>query len=105
MSSLSDKDFDIPGIVGFAVLDEAGEVSLSSGEEAEGLETVAPYLTHMANLIGEPFGFDVVEEAHLVGKHTTAVCVPHDEEIIALLCESKAKIPSIVKKLTRPASL
>lgn len=104
MSALTDKDFDVSGVVAYTVLNEEGEVALTSGVEAEGLETVAPYLTHMANLIGEPFGFDEVEEAQIIGKNMTAVCVLQTDGLIAMLCESKAKIASIVKKVTHPAS-
>ena len=89
----------LPGLIGVVKCDDSGEIESYTGEEAEMLGTIVPYFCDLANLVGESFGLDEVQEATLVGKNITCVIVPTTEDTGAYIFESKAKIKSLLDKI------
>ena len=88
-----------PGLLGVIECDESGTVLQAEGENAEALGQVLVFIHQIADLIGESFGLDGLEEGHVIGKSMTAVCVPRGGSDLGALFDNKAKISEILPSL------
>lgn len=97
--SAGESQFD--GLLSLVECDSRGTILQAEGDNAETLGNVLLYFKQMADLIGEAFGLEELEEARLVGKSVTAVCLPRDEEVLlGALFENKARIDAVLPQLT-----
>lgn len=84
------------GLIAVVSTDNSGEIVHAEGDDAEILGGVIAYLGEIASLLGGSFGLDEMEEAQLLGKNTTAVCVNRGDGYAGLLFEGKTKAKTIV---------
>lgn len=88
-----------PGVLGLIECDETGAVLHAEGDDAEALGQVLVFVHQVADLIGESFGLDGLEEGHIIGKSMTAVCVPRGGSDLGVLFDNKAKITELLPRL------
>lgn len=88
-----------PGVLGLIECDEVGNVLHAEGEDPEALGQVLVFVHQLADLIGESFGLEGLEEGHIVGKSMTAVCVPRGGSDLGVMFDNKANISAILPQL------
>lgn len=87
---------EFEGLIALVSTDDNGELVHTEGEDAEILGGVVAYLGEIASLLGNSFGLDEMEEAQLLGKNTSAVCVNRGDRYVGFLFEGKTKAKTIV---------
>ncbi len=87
------------GVLGLIECDEAGNILHADGDDPEALGQVLVFVHQLADLIGESFGLDGLEEAHIIGKSMTAVCVPRGGSDLGVMFDSKADISQTLPQL------
>lgn len=91
LNELSDR-----GMIGAIACDASGAVLEATSEDLEVFGSILGYIAQVADMIGEPFGMDAIDEVHIEGANTKAVCIPHDGESIGVLCNSRANVDNVV---------
>jgi hypothetical protein len=86
----SDDILAQPGVVGYVKVDNVGIKTIVSGQYAESLGDFLNYFCEIANLIGDSFGMDPMEEGQIRSDTITAVCFPRDE-ITGIILDAKIK--------------
>ncbi|MCC5839330.1 MAG: hypothetical protein JJT96_04325 [Opitutales bacterium] len=99
MQPLDYPHLESKGFIGAIECTDTGVTIQSSGEEVELLGQVLGYVTQIGNMIGESFGLDNLEEAHLIGSNTTAVCIPLEGNHLGVLCSNRAQIDSLISEI------
>lgn len=84
------------GLIGYIECDQTGEIIKSEGEDIEALGSVLVYFQQMADLIGVSFGFEPMEEARVIGRSTTTVCLAKTDSTLGVIFNSRAKIDEIL---------
>ena len=87
------------GYIGAIECSTSGSILEASGDDLEVFGNILGYTSQIANMIGEPFGLDAVEEVHLVGTNTTAICIPQEESNLGILCSNRANTEQILSEL------
>jgi len=87
------------GYIGAIECSTSGAILEASGDDVEVFGQILGYTAQIANMIGEPFGLDAVEEVHLVGTNTTAICIPQEESNLGILCSNRANTEQILSEL------
>tara|TARA_R100000027_G_scaffold61554_5_gene53007 strand:+ start:15737 stop:16051 length:315 start_codon:yes stop_codon:yes gene_type:complete len=87
------------GYIGSIECSASGSILEATGDDLEVFGQILGYTAQIANMIGEPFGLDAVEEVHLVGTNTTAICIPQEESSLGILCTSRASTEQILSEL------
>ncbi len=87
------------GYIGAIECSASGSILQASSDDLEVFGQILGYTTQIANMIGEPFGLDAVEEVHLIGTKTTAICIPQEESNLGILCSSRANTEQILSEL------
>ncbi len=88
-----------PGVMGLIECDETGQVLHAEGDDPEALGHVLVFVHQVADLIGESFGLEGLEEGHIIGKSMTSVCVPRGGSDLGVMFDNKADITSILPQL------
>lgn len=86
----------LDGLLGLIESDLNGDILRSHGEDAEALGAILMYFQQMADSIGETFGSEPMDEARIIGKSTTAVCIAKPESTLGLIFSSRARISEIL---------
>jgi len=87
------------GFIGAIACSSNGTVIESTSDDLEVFGSVLSYISQVADMIGEPFGMDSIEEVHLESANTKAVCIPQEEECLGMLCHSRANVDEILGEL------
>jgi len=87
------------GYIGAIECSASGSILEATGEDLDVFGQILGYTAQIANMIGEPFGLDSVEEVHVVGTNTTAICIPQDESNLGILCTNRANTEQILNEL------
>lgn len=69
------------------------------GNEVDVLANVIVYFQQIAVLIGESMGLEHFHEAQIQGKSLTVVCLPHHNEVVGVILNSRARVNEVVSHL------
>jgi predicted regulator of Ras-like GTPase activity (Roadblock/LC7/MglB family) len=94
LSELEDR-----GFIGAIACSSSGAVIEATSDDLEVFGSVLSYITQVADMIGEPFGMDSIEEVHLECAQTKAICIPQDDECLGVLCHSRVNVEEILGEL------
>ena len=98
---LMEPNAEFPGLLALIDCDADGEVLQQEGENTETLASILLYTKQMAELIGASLGLEAVEEARIMSKSVTAVCIPREDGAYrGALFEARAKIDAVLPKLS-----
>lgn len=92
---------EYPGVKGFVECDKMGTVLQAEGDDAETFGGVVGYFEQMANLIGESFGLDAIEEAVIICSSQCAIALPKADKSIGVLYDPKTKIKDLMPLLEK----
>jgi hypothetical protein len=96
MATITAKDIkQLPGVISFVMCSEAGDIVEQEGSEAEVLSTVLIYFQQVAGLIGESFGLEELQEAHIQGKTLTVLCLPHQGGSVGVVLNSRTRVNEV----------
>ena len=87
------------GFIGAIACSGNGTVIDATSDELEVFGSILGYLTQIADMIGEPFGMDSVEEIQLSSANTLATCIPQEDGSLGVLCRSRANVEEILNDL------
>jgi len=87
------------GFIGAIACSSNGSTIDATSDDLEVFGSILGYITQVADMIGEPFGMDSIEEIHLAGANTTAVCIPQEEGNLGVLCSNRANVEEILTDL------
>lgn len=87
------------GFIGAIASDSTGAVIESTSDDIEVFGGILGYITQVADMIGEPFGMDSIEEIQMVSANTTAVCLPQEGDNLGVLCNSRTNIDNILNQI------
>ena len=88
-----------PGVSGFVECDKMGSVLQAEGDDAETYGGVLGYFEQMANLIGESFGLDSIEEAQIITPSRCALCLPKADKSVGVIYDPKTKLKELMPLL------
>jgi len=87
------------GFIGAINCSANGSVIDATSDDLEVFGSILGYITQVADMIGEPFGMDSIEEIHIESANTKAVCIPQEEGSLGILCSSRANTDAILEEL------
>ncbi|MDQ8195477.1 hypothetical protein QEH59_13665 [Coraliomargarita sp. SDUM461004] len=87
------------GLVGAIACTSTGSVIDATNDELDVFGSILSYISQVADMIGEPFGMDSIEEVHLISSNATAICIPQEGDCLGVLCSSRANIDEILNEL------
>lgn len=97
--NIDQQELEEAGFIGAIACTTSGDVVEATSDELEVFGSIMGYITQVAEMIGEPFGMDSIEEIQLESANTKAICIPQEEEMIGLLCTSRANTDTIINAL------
>lgn len=93
------EDLSSRGFIGAITCASNGSIIEATSDDLEVFGSILGYLNQMADMIGEPFGMDGIDEVQLVSANTIAVCIPQDDGILGVLCSSRANVEEVLGEL------
>ncbi|HAV13799.1 MAG TPA: hypothetical protein DCX06_09980 [Opitutae bacterium] len=87
------------GFIGAITCNANGAILDATSDDLEVFGSILGYITQVADMIGEPFGMDSIEEVHFESANTKAACIPQEDETIGVLCNSRANIENILNEI------
>lgn len=87
------------GLIGAIACNASGSIIDATSDDLEVFGSILGYISQVADMIGEPFGMDSIEEVHLSSANTTAICIPQDEDALGVLCTNRANVEEILGEL------
>ena len=87
------------GFIGAIACNASGSIIDATGDDLEVFGSILGYISQVADMIGEPFGMDSIEEIHLASANTTAICIPQDGDSLGVLCSNRANVEEILTEL------
>lgn len=87
------------GFIGAITCSSNGSITAATSDDLEVFGSILGYINQMADMIGEPFGMDAIDEVQLVSSHTIAISIPQDEGALGVLCSSRANVDEIMREL------
>ena len=93
------ESLESDGFIGAISCNASGSIIDATSDDLEVFGSILGYISQVADMIGEPFGMDSIEEVHFESANTKAACIPQDEESIGILCTSRANIENILSEL------
>lgn len=87
------------GFIGAIACNSSGSIIDATSDELEVFGSILGFISQVADMIGEPFGMDSIEEIHFESSNTKAICIPQEEETLGVLCTSRANVESILAEL------
>ncbi len=94
LSELSDR-----GFIGAIACSTNGSIIEATSDDLEVFGSILGYISQIAEMIGEPFGMDSIEEIHLTSSNTVAICIPQEEGSLGVLCTNRANTEEILSEL------
>lgn len=64
------------GFIGAISCSASGGIMDATSDDLEVFGSILGFVSQMADMIGEPFGMDSLDEVHIVSAQTLAVCIP-----------------------------
>ncbi len=89
----------IPFVLGVARCTNGSDAVETSSPTADALGNILTFFCQSAALIGDAFGLEDFNEAHLHSKTTTTICLPRPGESIGLLAAPTTRPADIVAKV------
>jgi predicted regulator of Ras-like GTPase activity (Roadblock/LC7/MglB family) len=87
------------GFIGAIACSNNGTILDATSDDLEVFGSVLGYLTQVADMIGEPFGMDSIEEVHIESANTKAISIPQEDGSLGVLCNSRANTDLILDEL------
>jgi|GEM_PF-1784663 len=87
------------GFIGAIASNTNGNTIEATSDDLEVFGSILGYITQVADMIGEPFGMDSIEEVHLKSSKTHAICIPQEEGNLGVLCDDRANVEEILGRL------
>jgi hypothetical protein len=87
------------GFIGAIAANTNGQIAEATSDDLEVFGSILGYISQVADMIGEPFGMDSIDEVHLHSSKTVAVCIPQEEGNLGVLCNSRANVEDILVEL------
>ncbi|MGJ8653274.1 MAG: hypothetical protein ACSHX8_08370 [Opitutaceae bacterium] len=87
------------GFIGAIACNANGSIIDATSDDLEVFGSILGYISQVADMIGEPFGMDSIEEIHFDSENTKAACLPQEEETLGVLCNSRANMDQILNEL------
>jgi predicted regulator of Ras-like GTPase activity (Roadblock/LC7/MglB family) len=97
--NINQRELEEVGFIGAIICGSDGSVVEATSDELEVFGSILGYISQVADMIGEPFGMDSIEEIHLESANTKAVCIPQEDEILGFLCNGRANTDLILNEL------
>ncbi len=98
--NIDQSELEGMGFIGAIACSSNGTIIDATSDELEVFGSILGYITQVADMIGEPFGMDSIEEIQLESANTRAVCLPQDEgAALGLLCSNRANSDAIISEL------
>lgn len=82
----------IPNVVGYLRCTEAGDIIDQQGTDAEALSGVIVYFQQIANLIGDSFGLENLQEAQIQAKSLNVICLSDNTDLIGVILNTRARL-------------
>ncbi|MCC5790557.1 MAG: hypothetical protein JJT75_13060 [Opitutales bacterium] len=86
------------GLLGAVICSENGSITDSTSDDLEVFGNILGYVGQLANMIGESFGLDEVQQVHLKSSQTVGVCVPQEGSTLGVLCKHSANVDKILEE-------
>lgn len=86
------------GFIGAIRCAANGSIIDATGDDLEVFGNILGYITQVADMIGEPFGMDSIEEIHIESSNTKAICNPQEDGSLGVLCNSRANTEAILEE-------
>lgn len=96
------EDLNERGFIGAVTCSSNGSITTATSEDLEVFGSILGYINQIADMIGEPFGMDAIDEVQLVSSNTVAVSIPQDDGALGLLCSSRSNVDEILAELIEP---
>lgn len=93
------ESLESDGFIGAIACNANGAIIDTTSDDLEVFGSILGYISQVADMIGEPFGMDSIEEVHFESANTKSICIPQDEESVGILCNSRANVESILSQL------
>ncbi|CAA6678823.1 MULTISPECIES: hypothetical protein [unclassified Lentimonas] len=93
------KELTEQGFIGAIASNTNGNIIEATSDDLEVFGSILGYITQVADMIGEPFGMDSIEEVHLSSSKTHAVCIPQEDGNLGVLCDNRANVEDILGQL------
>ncbi|ADE53202.1 hypothetical protein [Coraliomargarita akajimensis] len=87
------------GFIGAIASNSSGAIIDATSDDLEVFGSILGYISQVADMIGEPFGMDSIEEIQMAGTNTTAICIPQDGDCLGVLCSNRANTDEILGEL------
>lgn len=87
------------GFIGAVTCSADGSVIDATSDDLEVFGSVLGYISQVADMIGEPFGMDSIDEIHFESANVKAACIPQDDDTVGVLCNSRANVDHILSEL------
>ncbi|MGJ8639779.1 MAG: hypothetical protein ACSHYA_10325 [Opitutaceae bacterium] len=87
------------GFIGAVACSSSGAIIDATSDDLEVFGGVLGYISQVADMIGEPFGMDSIEEIHFESANTKAACIPQDDEAIGVLCSNRTNMENLLNEL------
>lgn len=96
---VSMQELKLQGFIGAIACSTNGTVVDATSDDLEVFGSIMGYITQMADMIGEPFGMDSIEEIHLSASNTTAICIPQEDGCLGVVCANRANTEAILSEI------
>mgnify|MGYP003640215941 CR=1 FL=1 len=93
------NELEESGFIGAIACSTNGTILNATSDDLEVFGSILGYLTQVADMIGEPFGMDSIEEIHIDSANTKAICIPQEDGSLGVLCNSRANTDAILDEL------
>jgi hypothetical protein len=87
------------GFIGAIACNAHGAVVDATSDDLEVFGSILGYISQVADMIGEPFGMDAIDEIHFESANTKAACIPQDGDVVGVLCTNRANMDIILSEL------
>ena len=87
------------GFIGAVTCSSNGTILDATSDDLEVFGSVLGYVNQMADMIGEPFGMDTIDEVQLVSSKTVALSIPQDDGALGVICSNRANMDDILGEL------
>lgn len=84
------------GFIGAIRCASNGSILDATGDDLEVFGNILGYITQVADMIGEPFGMDSIEEIHIESSNTKAICIPQEDGSLGVLCNSRSNTEAVL---------
>jgi hypothetical protein len=93
------EDLAARGFIGAITCSSNGSILEATSDDLEVFGSILGYINQMADMIGEPFGMDAIDEVQLLSSNTIAISIPQDDGALGVLCSSRANVEEVLGEL------